>query len=553
LAYADNQGIHVKDIDTGSIQAVLQAQGVKNDSVDWDIAGASWFPDSTRFIANAHPASEGSDSWSSRTSSIWIFSRLGGTPPRKLRDHAFAWSVSPDGSWIAFGTNVGKLGLNRELWLMAPDGGQTRRLFEAEENGAIEFRLWSPDGQHGLSLKSDISGGTVVSIGLHGEAPVTAFKPDDVWGNARGDISWLPDGRLIYQVADAGSSGLGDANGPQDTCNFWTVRADLHSGKPLEKPKRLTNWTGFCVATANRTADGKRLAFVRGATQHTVYVADLVAGGKRILNPRHFTLDESDNFPQSWTSDSRNLVFTSNRTGQFEIYKQSLEENTPKLVSNGSFRDTVVSPDGKWVFGIPWPKTNDSRDPDQLMRMPFSGGPAELVTTALTNSIDGIFCARSPSNLCVLGERTEDRKHLIFTSVDPLKGRGPELTRFDLDPSVDYWTFHVSPDGTRLAVSANQAGPIHILSLRGQPEQVIRANFNNAGEFHWAADGKGLYVPDHVKGGSILSYLDFQGNMQVVWQNPGGGRILGDPSPDGRHLAMAASSSSNNVWMMENF
>jgi len=551
LAYADNQGIHVKDIDTGSIQAVLQAQGVKNDSVDWDIAGASWFPDSTRFIANAHPASEGSDSWSSRTSSIWIFSRLGGTPPRKLRDHAVAWSVSPDGSWIAFGTNVGKLGLNRELWLMAPDGGQTRRLFEAEENGAIEFRLWSPDGQHGLSLKSDISGGTVVSIGLHGEAPVTAFKPDDVWGNARGDISWLPDGRLIYQVADAGSSGLGDANGPQDTCNFWTVRADLHSGKPLEKPKRLTNWTGFCVGSANPTEDGKLLSFVRSVTQHTVYVADLVAEGRRILNPRHFTLDESDNFPQSWTNDSRNVVFTSNRVGPSAIYKQSLDEETPELVSNDSFRDTVVSPDGKWVFGIPWPKPGNSKDPDRLMRIPLTGGPAELVMTGL--AIDGIVCARPPSKLCVLGEKTEDQKRLIFTSVDPLKGQGPELAQSDVDPTADYWDFQVSPDGTRLAVITNRVGPIHVLSLRGQPEQVIRAKFNNIGQVHWSADGKGLYVPDHVKSKSILSYVDLDGNVHVVWQNPGGGWIWGDPSPDGRHLAIAASSRSNNVWMMEKF
>jgi hypothetical protein len=38
---------------------------------------------------------------------------------------------------IAFGTNIGKLGWNnRELWLMAPDGGQAHRLFEADENGA---------------------------------------------------------------------------------------------------------------------------------------------------------------------------------------------------------------------------------------------------------------------------------------------------------------------------------------------------------------------------------------------------------------------------------
>jgi len=36
---------------------------------------------------------------------------------------------------------------------------------------------------------------------------------------------------------------------------------------------------------------------------------------------------------------------------------------------------------------------------------------------------------------------------------------------------------------------------------------VIPAEFNNAGDFHWAADGKGLYVPDSLKSKSVLWYL----------------------------------------------
>jgi serine/threonine protein kinase/Tol biopolymer transport system component len=552
LAYVDAQGIHVKDTETGTTQAVSSPQHVKKDSVDWDIVGAAWFPDSMSFMADAHPVSEGPDAWSSRTTSIWLFSRLGGVP-RKLRDHANGWSVSSDGSSIAFGTNIGKLGNNRELWLMGPDGGQPRKLFEANENGAIEFMLWSPDGQRGLSLSSNSSDGTVVSLDVHGGSPIAAFKFDEFLKQARGDLSWLPDGRLIYQVADTPSEST-HFNSALDTCNFWTMRLDVHTGKPREKPKRLTNWTGFCVGTANPTADGKRLAFVRGGTQHTVYVADLVAGGTRILNARHFTLDESLNFPQSWTNDGKKFVFTSNRDGQFGIYKQSLDQDTPELISMGGFRDAPVSPDGKWVFAIPLLKSGKPKDPDQLMRIPLAGGAPELVTTTSGTPEDStIFCARPPSNLCVLGEATQDRKHLIFASIDSLKGRGPELARFDFDPSADFWFFDLSPDGTRLAVSVDHRGPIHILSLRGQPEQVVRAKFNNAGEFHWAADGKGLYVPDHVKSRSVLSYLGLNGNMHVLWKSPGEGYIYGIPSPDGRHLAIAVSSTSNNVWMMENF
>jgi len=60
---------------------------------------------------------------------------------------------------------------------------------------------------------------------------------------------------------------------------------------------------------------------------------------------------------------------------------------------------------------------------------------------------------------------------------------------------VEYSNFDVSPEGTRLAVSGNPEGPIHILSLRGQPEQVIQAKFNNAGEFHWAGMARDSMLP----------------------------------------------------------
>jgi serine/threonine protein kinase len=552
LAYVDTEGIHVKDIESGVTQAVSQANDVAGGAVEWDVPGAAWFPDNTRFVANAHPASEGS-AWSSRTSSIWLFSRLGGGVLRKLRDGAVSWSASPDGSYIAFGTNIGRLGWNnRELWLMSPDGEQSHRLFFADENDAIEFMLWSPDGQHGLSLHSNASGpAKVESRGLHGEPAVPVFRPEDVWKNGRGDISWLPDGRLIYQVADAGSGGFGDVNGPQDTCNFWTMRVDIHIGIPLEKPQQLTNWTGFCVAgSANNTADGKRLAFLRGSTHYTIYVADLIAGVTRVANDRHFTLDESESYPQSWMPDSRSFIFTSNRSGEDGIYKQALNEPTAQIIAKGSFRDTVVSPDGKWIFAIPFPRPPNSKVPEQLLRIPASGGRAELVTTALYDSLDGIFCASPRSNLCVLAERTQDSKHEIFSSVDVLKGRGSVLARWDGD---DFWTFHLSPDGTRLAVLPIRHGPMHILSLRGEPERVIPGEFDNAGDFEWAADGKGLYVPDDLKNKSVLWYLYLDGSKHVVWQTGGGGWPLAIPSPDGRHLAIAAVSTSGNMWMMENF
>jgi eukaryotic-like serine/threonine-protein kinase len=549
LAYVDRQGIHLKDIGIGTIQAITQPQEMKMNNVNWETVGASWFPDNESFLANAHPAGEEQGAWSSRTSSIWIFSRTG-EAPRKLRENAIAWSVSPDGGLISFGANSGKFG-DREMWLMGRDGDRARKLFDTDENSSLSEFLWSPDGERGVYYRTDASGDTLLSRDLQGGVPVRLFVPDEV-KQVRGGFTWLPDGRLIYQVADPGSGPEG-AKSTQDTCNFWTLQLDVHTGKALGKPKKLTNWTGFCSTPANATADGKRLTFFRTATDWTVYLADLEAGGTRIRNMRHFTLDESTDFLQDWTNDSRNVIFTSNRTGQSAIYKQSLDDDTPERISIGTdgFRDTPVSPDGKWLFGIPSPKPGDAKGPNQLMRIPLAGGSPELVATTLPAAI---FCARPPSSLCVLGERTEDRKHVIFTSIDPIKGRGSELARFDLDPGIEYWDFDISLDGTRLAVSGNPHGPIHILSLRGHGEQVIPAKFNNlVADFSWAADGKGLYVPDQTEHGTVLSYVDLHGHSHVAWVNPSHWATWARSSPDGRHLAIEHVTATNNIWMMENF
>jgi len=546
LAYVDTQGMHVKEIETGTTQAIPQPPDVKRDSLNWEITDLAWFPDNTRFLANSHPLNESVDAWSSRTSDIWIFSRLNAAP-RKLREHAIAWSVSPDGALISFSTNFGKLG-ERDIWLMDSNGEQARKLIDTDENRSINIFLWSPDSQRALYIKTDSSGDSFLSRNVHGGPPVTVLSSPEMPKNLRGDFSWLPDGRLIYQVAET-SSGTAST---EDVCNFWAMRLDLHTGKVIEKPRRLTNWTGFCVYNqVNATADGKRLAFLSAGANHgTVYVADLEASGRRLREPRHFILDESNNYAQDWTNDSKSIVFTSDRTGQFAIYKQSLDDDTPELISTGagSFRDTPVTPDGKWLFGIPW-KPGDTKEPDRLMRIPLKGGQPEVVTTILGG---GIQCSRPPSSTCVLGERTEDGKHVTLTAIDPLQGRGRELTRFEREGEFSF--FDVSPDGTRLAVSSNPQGPIHILSLRGQAEHVIPAKFNRLmGDIFWAADGMGLYVTDEAKRNTVLSYLELNGRTHVLWQNRGGGGMWARPSPDGRHLAIVNWSSNNNFWMMENF
>src|SRR5215471_6477424 len=100
------------------------------------------------------------------------------------------------------------------------------------------------------------------------------------------------------------------------------------------------------------------------------------------------------------------------------------------------------------------------------MRAPITGGAPQPIMTA--SLIDCVRCAKSPSGFCAIGEPSPDGKRLIFTVVDPVNGRGRELTRFDIDDPKDRYGFDVSPDGTRIAVLKFKTGSIYILSLKGE-------------------------------------------------------------------------------------
>src|SRR5260370_13944196 len=131
LAYIDRLGMQIKLIESGETRTVPQPDELKGKWVDWEIG--PWFPDGTRFLADSHRPGIDAPDQTSQGTSIWIVSMSGG-PPRKLRDAAYADSISPDGSTIAFNANPGKLA-DHEIWLMGSYGSQARTLYEAGDEG----------------------------------------------------------------------------------------------------------------------------------------------------------------------------------------------------------------------------------------------------------------------------------------------------------------------------------------------------------------------------------------------------------------------------------
>ena len=303
----------------------------------------------------------------------------------------------------------------------------------------------------------------------------------------------------------------------QKDSSLWEIQVDPKTGRPLSQPRRITKWAGIDVAVLNGTTDGKRLAVLKMSGQSDVFVGEWEAKGLRLKNPRRLTLDERNDVPSAWTRDGKAVLFHSDRNGQFDIFKQALDQETaePVVTGPGNKHDPVLSPDGNLILYL----QDAAGGKIRIMRVPSSGGAPEMVLEG--KGINGLKCSWSPATLCVLGEESPDRKQYIFTAFDPMKGRGRELTRVSLKQPVERYFWDLSRDGSRLAFAQDLRGSerrIQILPLSGgEAREVVIQREIQMTSLDWAIDGKGFFVGSTTPGGMLL-FVDLDGHTDVLWK-----------------------------------
>ena len=277
--------------------------------------------------------------------------------------------------------------------------------------------------------------------------------------------------------------------------------------------------------------------------------------------PQRLTNNEAFDWATAWTDNSKAVVFTSNRGGKWGVFKQEIAQDAAEPLIQG--RDNAnlarVSPDGSWVLYSESSLTGSGRSRDyRLMRIPINGGPARLVYENTKAQLQDYPCARSPANLCVVIEVSQDEKRLNIAALDPLRGKGQLLRTVEKDAHAGF-NDALSPDGSMLALARGDEPEIRVrlLSLTGGSDREITVkNWPNIGSMEWSPDGKGLYCGSVTSRGGTLLYVDLLGGAQVVAQSGevgGGPFVAGVPSPDGRHLALTGAIHYSNAWLLEGF
>jgi Tol biopolymer transport system component len=532
LAYSDATGFYLKLISTGEMHAV-------NLPKDFFAMPVGWFPD------GAHLLIDGGERADAKRG-LWSVSIYGGSP-RKLADSALTGSVSPDGERIAFIRGASDWGdFGTEIWTVSSDGSSPTRLVSSIADGAISSVTWAPDGQSIAYTFMQWGGhaaenASIEMVSLDGSVRNTVLSNRNL-GPA---LKWLPDGHLIYALREERPN--------QRDSNAWEVETDA-GPKIAGTPLRLTRSFGW-ISSITSSSDGKHLAFLKDAWSGHVFVGQLATDQDHILDVRRMTLEESRDLPTSWTADSRSVLFSSDRNGRPEIFKQAIDQSQPELLvsSADSLLLPRLSPDGSEVLYLSVPQ-DAPKNMGSLRATPVNGGVSREILEIVGLGMGNVECTRKPENFCVV--HSIDGEHLSFFRFNPKTGAKSQLTHIDTDSQVNWG---LSPDGAYLAILpySPDSGSMTLYSIAdGKTRKLDVKGWTGLTTVDWAADSKSMFVGTLNRAGHIaLLRVTLDGTAHMLREGTFptlcGCAYWAIPSPDGKWVAINQPAGSSNVWGLD--
>lgn len=363
----------------GNLDLFLQRVGGKNPTLltkdsPADDSQPAFSPDGERIAFRSDRAPAG----------IYVMEATGENL-RPVTAGGFHPSWSPDGKEIVYSEAGRDLPDVRNtnpsmLWVVSIETGAKHLLSDRDAMQPV----WSP---HGARIafwfmppsvgRSDIA---TISRG-GGESLIVTKDASTNWNPV-----WSPDGKYLYFVSDRSGN-----------MNFWRVGIDEETGKVLSEPEAVVMPSTFS-RHLNFSRDGKRMIYVQTNIQSNIQAVgfdaesgkvtgapfwitrgdrsvvrpDLSADGKHFVmrvprrtqddivvvsrdgtNWRDLTNDKFfDRYPR-WSPNGRQIVFTSDRGGGYEIWMIDADGTNLRQITFGGTAGTsfpIWSPDGRQLL-----------------------------------------------------------------------------------------------------------------------------------------------------------------------------------------------------------
>jgi Tol biopolymer transport system component len=229
---------------------------------------------------------------------------------------------------------------------------------------------------------------------------------------------------------------------------LWKIDLD---GQNLVK---LTNTDRGWVGSPHWSPDGKWIVMdYRFADHSQIWMIDSEG---RNFHP--VVADQFENFVPRWTRDGRSIYFTSNRSGEWQIWKLDLASAQAARITDRGGISALESFDGSTLYYA-------KREFGGLWRRPLSGGAEVRVTDALHIGYWGAF-AVTESGIYFVDSEAAPRPTIFY--YDIRTGRSKPVLAYDRMPLWGNPALNASRDG-RTILFTQAEGMSHINLAEASP------------------------------------------------------------------------------------
>ena len=407
-------------------------------------------------------------------------SRIEVVPVGSMRGFQATPAFSPDGTLLAFRESDGE---NNTGLYAAVIGGD--KVLQLTKNRGDCCPTWSPDGSQIAFIRYSGKSASIYIVPALGGTEHRVYSGP---AGMEGGLTWSADGRLLVFSESS-------AVDPTRVRLAAFVLADS-SIRALTAPP-----PGYLDRDPAYSHDGSQIAFIRSRVAgvcNDIFVVSVNSG-----EPKRLTFDNRPVMgPPAWTSDDREIVFSSDRGAATALWRISASGGTPS---------PVAGPAG----AAEWPSI-----------------PAKKGLLVYEQVV---------SNTNIWQFRLKDRTHLEKAPLAIISEKGNKM-RPDL-----------SPDGTKIAFESDRLGfwDIWTCNTDGTDCSQVTSLHGSAGRARWSPDGHTLAFEFHPNERAEIYLVDMpDGTPRLMPTIPDADNLSPSWSRDGKWLYFASKRGNEpfQVW-----
>jgi len=438
------------------------------------------------------------------------------TLPGRERDA----SISPSGNHVAFAW-AGPDAENMNIYIKAID---EENPLQITHDPAIDVQpVWSPDEQRVAFLRYEDGNCHIYMAQVMGGSP---RKVAECKANNWGDLAWSPDGRWLAYP---------NQNEPNEPYSIYLLSAESFEKKKLTYP--ANSFVGDHAPVFS--PDSKSLSFVRSLS---LRIEDLYVVSLESDDVQQLTFDDKWIQGHTWTPDGEDLIFSSTRSGFFNLWRVQVGSQNLKWVpvtGGESLVNPVISTKSQnlvyeqWSYDANiWQVLIDSEtDKDNQLR--------QLIGSTQWDS--------HPSY-------SPDGNYIAFTSrrsgelgLWMCKWDGSNPVRLSTTGNSFESTMAWSPDGQHIVFSAREDNNIDLYSVHVESQKVHRLTTDESVELNPVVshDGRWIYFSSDRTGSWQIWRIASDGSQAIQITESGG--IYATESLDGESLYFTKHNEAG-IW-----